>query len=678
MAGFKGYKRSIVLGFDYKEVKQGVPDVNRQMALLNAEYRKSQAEIGKTGSSFDKLKLSQEKLSVTTKLQADKVEILKKELEKLTTSEGNNQKAIDRKTIELKKAETQYIKTTEQLDKVNKELANQNTGLKGAKDKWNELIEQTRASNPEFDKAADSLKKTTAAVVAIGAGAAVASMNFDKAMGQVRVLADETQVPVHKLKEGVLDLSRDVNISAGELAESLGTVLSSNIETADSIDVLTAAGKLAKAGNSEVASTVDVLTGAMNAYGLEVNSAKELSDKLIITQKLGKLELSDLGDGFGRVATLAAVSNVSYEEVYAALASLTTGGMNTSEAITTLNAMLTNVVKPSKEVADMSKELGINFSLAGIQSKGFAGFLEDVSKKTRGSDEALTQLFGSSKAAAGALRLSGEGAELFAKALDEMDKSAGVTDEALGKLQDNGGERFSSAMNEMKVSLIELGEQMSPVIEFVAMLVSWVSKIPAPVIIAAGVGMTVYKTLALISMILPVLAGSSTLAAGALTALGISGGIAVGPMLLIAAAIGLVVGLIALLAGNARKAKEEMKSMADSTQGMLDSTIQDAQKQVKQTSKKGYAIGTNYAQEGVATVGEHGPERMVVPGGSKIYDAGTTKHMEEMERREYIESNKELSNKVGQLINLVAGVKEEIRNMPQRQQAIDRMGIAKG
>ena len=81
---WKNYKRSIVLDFDYKSVQKGVPDVNRQMALLNAEYRKSQAEVGKAGSSFDKLALTQEKLSVTTKLQADKVAILKKELDTLT------------------------------------------------------------------------------------------------------------------------------------------------------------------------------------------------------------------------------------------------------------------------------------------------------------------------------------------------------------------------------------------------------------------------------------------------------------------------------------------------------------------------------------------------------------------------------------------------------------------
>lgn len=675
---FRGYKRSIVLEFDYNQVKKGVPDVNRQMALLNAEYRKTQAEVGKAGSSFTKLQIEQEKLTIATKLQADKVEILKKELETLTKSEGNNQKAIERKTIELTKAETQYIKTTEQLNKVNSELDIQNKGLGNIKTRWKDFVEEVRVSNPEFDKAVTSLAKTTAAVVAIGVAGAKASMDFDKEFGKVKTIADETQVPFYKLREGVLKLSRDINIGAGDLANALYEVNSANIETADSLNVLSDAARLAKAGNADVTSTVSVLTGAINAYGLEVDKSRELSDKLLITQKLGNLVLNDLGDGFGRVASLAATANVPIEEVYAALASLTTGGMTTSEAITTLRSMLSAIIKPSKEVADKSKELGLNFSLAGIQSKGFAGFLEEVTKKSRGNEEVLTELFGTANAMTGALRLSGEGAELFAKALDEMNNSAGTTDESLKKIQDSTGERWSKSINEMKVSLIELGEAISPIVEFLAKLTGLLAKIPAEVWLAVGVGLVMHKTLTLISMALPILSANSAIASGALTALGIAGGISSGQILLIAAAVALLVGLIAMLIGNSRKAKEEMDAMANSTKGMLDNTMNEAQKQVSATSQKAYAIGTNYAEGGWAKVDEHGHERKYVPRGTKIIDSATTKHMEEMEQRNYIESNKEIANKLDQLTNVVLEIRQEVYNMPNRQQQLGRMGTVGG
>lgn len=144
MAGFKGYKRSIVLDFNYDEVKKGVPDVNKQMALLNAEFRKSSEEIKETGSNLDKLGLQHQKLSNQLKIQGDKVKILKEELSALNEAEGNNEKAIARKTIELKNAETQYIKVQNELKSTTKELDKQAGMLGMTGEQWQKLSDKTK------------------------------------------------------------------------------------------------------------------------------------------------------------------------------------------------------------------------------------------------------------------------------------------------------------------------------------------------------------------------------------------------------------------------------------------------------------------------------------------------------------------------------------------------------
>jgi SLT domain-containing protein len=48
----------------------------------------------------------------------------------------------------------------------------------------------------------------------------------------------------------------------------------------------------------------------------------------------------------------------------------------------------------------------------------------------------------------------------------------------------------------------------------------------------------------------------------------------------------------------------------------------------------GYAIGTNYAEAGLALVGENGPELMMMQGGEKILTAAETRALQE----EYIEA----------------------------------------
>lgn len=69
---------------------------------------------------------------------------------------------------------------------------------------------------------------------------------------------------------------------------------------------------------------------------------------------------------------------------------------------------------------------------------------------------------------------------------------------------------------------------------------------------------------------------------------------------------------------------------------------------------------------------------MFVPRGSKVRDAGTTKHMEDMERQAQNASNQAVVNKLDQLLNAVAGIKQEVYNMPNRQQSLNRMGEVRG
>ena len=114
MAGFIGYKRTIQLGFNYDEVKQGIPDVKKQIALLDAEFRKAKAQVEVSGNGIDKLGLKYEHLSQKIVIQKNKIEALKKSLEKAESSKKNNSKAVARYTIDLKNAETELIKMQQQ------------------------------------------------------------------------------------------------------------------------------------------------------------------------------------------------------------------------------------------------------------------------------------------------------------------------------------------------------------------------------------------------------------------------------------------------------------------------------------------------------------------------------------------------------------------------------------
>ena len=64
----KGYKRSIYLNFDYKEVTEGVPQANRALRELNSEYKKQVAEINGTDDAMGKLTLGLQKAETAYKI----------------------------------------------------------------------------------------------------------------------------------------------------------------------------------------------------------------------------------------------------------------------------------------------------------------------------------------------------------------------------------------------------------------------------------------------------------------------------------------------------------------------------------------------------------------------------------------------------------------------------------
>ena len=110
-------------------------------------------------------------------------------------------------------------------------------------------------------------------------------------------------------------------------------------DSTEAIETLTASNKLATAGITDVATAADGLTNVMNAYSLAANQASDVSDTLFIAVKAGKTTVDELSGAIGNVAPLASSAGVSFQEVAAALATITSQGIDTRRATTGLRAV---------------------------------------------------------------------------------------------------------------------------------------------------------------------------------------------------------------------------------------------------------------------------------------------------------------------------------------------------
>jgi len=255
---------------------------------------------------------------------------------------------------------------------------------------------------------------------------------FNTAIAEINTLLPKNKKLTAAVTNELVKMSAEFGTEPAEQAKAFYQVLSSGAaQGADAVELLAQANTLAQGGLAEVAGSVSILTDILNVYGKENITAQEAADSLFTTVKLGKTTISELNSSIGLVIPSAKQLNLGLDEVGAALATMTTQGLSTSERTTQLNALFTAVFKKSGDAAKLfGEDVGEAFNLTALRTKKLGKFLEDLNVATGGSEQVLTKLLGSTEAFKAVLALTGDQTKIFAKNLDSMKEKAGAAADA--------------------------------------------------------------------------------------------------------------------------------------------------------------------------------------------------------------------------------------------------------
>lgn len=372
-------------------------------------------------------------------------------------------------------------------------------------------IERTRQLRAEFGSLGNSLRQVQGSLIAAGASlftvtrlladSGRASSEFSTAIAEVSTLLSDTS-GIEGLTESVRALSREFGGTATEQAKALYQIISSGAtDAADANRILAQSNKLAIAGVSDLKTAADGITSVLNAYGKSASDAEGVSDSLFAAVRAGKTTVDELAGSVGQVAPIAATAGVSFEELAATIATLTQGGVATTQAVTQIRAVLNAVVKPTKEARDAAEELGIQFDLAGLRSQGLAGFLQTISERAGGNEEAIAKLFGSVEGLQAVFALVGKSAGQFEANLQSVATAAGATQTAFERIDDTPAQRlarFTGALDQLKVAFGDSLAALSPILEGLTGLLNLFNELPS------GVRTTVAGLASLAAVIAPV------------------------------------------------------------------------------------------------------------------------------------------------------------------------------
>jgi TP901 family phage tail tape measure protein len=287
----------------------------------------------------------------------------------------------------------------------------------------------------------------------------------------------------------VADLSNEFGIAQSVLTGGLYQALSAGVPTGNALEFMQVASTAAIAGVTDVETAVDGLTTIINAFGLDTGQAQAVADSMFASVKGGKTTFEELSASLFNVGPAAAAAGVSFEEVNAAIATMTAAGVPTAQATTQIRAAMVGLQKPSEELDAIFQALGYESAQLAIENEGLGFALDAVKTASNGSNGTLQTLLGSVEAVAAVNILAGTGAEKFNDELERQSNAAGSVNDAFDEIDKSRVlERQAIAFQNMGIAI---GNVLIPVMEVLVPLFTgfadYVSKNSVVFTILAGI-----------------------------------------------------------------------------------------------------------------------------------------------------------------------------------------------
>jgi len=288
------------------------------------------------------------------------------------------------------------------------------------------------------------------------------SKEFETAMKEVQTISKAVQNNFEGISKEIIDMSKTVPDNAQKLTKALYQIVSAGYDGAEAMKILRISTELATASVTDTFTAADALTYVMNAYGEAAGTAADISDKLFTIVRLGKVKMEELGPTISMVTGLAAQAGLGFNEL-AAMYAEAVKKIQPHIVSTGIRGILTAMLRVSKgtgEAADKARELGIEFDISALKSKGFKQILSEIIIATKGNEGALMELFPNVRGLIGLLAVMTDEGEAYNKTLNEIENSTGATDKAFATMMDTTENQLAILHNNVMAKLKPLGDSI--------------------------------------------------------------------------------------------------------------------------------------------------------------------------------------------------------------------------
>jgi TP901 family phage tail tape measure protein len=537
----------VKVSLDNTGFQDGISNLNRQMRVVQSEFKVAAARLGDFGKSEDGLKSKTDLLNKQIDIQKQRVSTLAGAFQKSATEKGRDAKATQELEIKLNKAKASLHTMENELKQTNTQLENYRKRADGAEKATSSLgnrmktdlgrsIDDARKRNDNlFEGVAAGSRAMgvglTAAGVGIAAGLGSAvntTVDFDTQMGRVRAKAGATKEEFEKLRAQAIQLGAETTYSASQSAGAMDMLAAAGMNSQQIMAAMPGVLSAAAASGEDMSLVAETMGSVLNAFNLEAGKSGHVADVLAEASNRSAVGVQDIAYSMKYAAPVAAQLGVKVEEVGAALIEMGNAGIKGEQAGTTLRSALLNLVDPPKEAQKALSSLGVQIK----DSQGNMRPLGDIIGSLKNSMEGMTQaekaqalsmIFGK-EAVSGMMVLISQGPEKFKEFTKALENSDGAAKKAADIMKDNLGGALEEMGGSLESAKISFGDALTPTIRIVSEAITGIinafNSLPGPVkstiavvaVAVAGIALIAGPLLMLVGFIPSIAAGFSMLA----------------------------------------------------------------------------------------------------------------------------------------------------------------------
>ncbi|MEV4557204.1 phage tail tape measure protein [Kitasatospora sp. NPDC049285] len=317
-----------------------------------------------------------------------------------------------------------------------------------------------------------SLVKGGLVLGAILAAGIAGAISLEREMANVLTISNQIDGRnVGAFTDQIVRLSTELPQTAKQLAEGLYQVVSTGFDGAEALGIVEVAAKGASAGLTTTEISATALLGVLKAYGLPASQASDVMDIMFQTVNKGVISFEELAQQLGDVVPMASAAGISFADLSSALAAITLSGIPAAEAATSLNMLMSRLMKPTGDLAALISDLGYESAATALAQDGLYVVMGKIEKATGGQAEATVNLFKDIRAVRAALALAAADGKNYADtygAISNAVERAQATERAYALQMNTVGGQWDLFRNKASAAGMDIARILLPVLQELA------------------------------------------------------------------------------------------------------------------------------------------------------------------------------------------------------------------